>query len=250
MKNAFIISSVVDDPHKASVYGIMTMDKGHIMSEDEIHKTLACDTIKIWTNVLTREDAEDEMRKILERLAREYTELLRALPDLSVVKDRHFLVYLDDEITYFPGAYSVNFDQYNRLVQEFTGVRLANVTDTFYPIIMVKDLGRIRKLDLTFGTYFATASEVISEARPFVYDISVEAGRILKGVVNHCYRIAEKDSLTNRADAIDKITPLTGAENAERTIDAIIEGFTINKTKLVFSFELTYMDDKSLKIIF
>lgn len=192
---------------------------------------------------LDEDEGKIEFNRILNKRAMDYTKLLRTLPDLSLVKDRNFFVYLDEDITYFPGAYKMDIEMYNKLLKEFPSVRLADENDTIRSVIVSKDKRKLQELKLPFGSFCWLKEEFQRhEKEELIYYTIANLVGSVKDVVKCSYILSKGNTVVSRASCIremEKISFRNKDTTAEQFVDMIISNFKDDPIKgLNFEFEI------------
>ena len=120
----------------------------------------------------------------------------------------------------------MRLDTYLKFVAEFPDdIYLADKDEPICPIIMAKDIDLMKRMKLPFASYFGISPDVDPESREDIYLIGAKLMRTIKQVIQHCERIVDKDELTSREDAINRMAEFIGPAKAEELVAGLIEEF-------------------------
>jgi hypothetical protein len=229
LSRCLIISSKPsEDPHELCYFQLLVITGPAFGPEDEERiKGFQDDKFRVLSGFLDRDSAEKELERLTNERAREYTDIIWQLPDFSAVKERPFLVHLGEEITHFPGAYQMKADVYFKLLVEFgfDDIYLADKNEPIRPIIMAKDIERLRSLQLPFGSYFGVAKVVDPEFLEEVYTVGAKVMKLVDQVMAQCRRVVLKDDLAKREDAVARLATIMDPNEAETFVQGTIEWY-------------------------
>lgn len=162
----------------------------------------------------------------LERSARQYTIVVNKLPDLSLVQDRKFLIYIGEEITALPGLYEVRKEDYEKLSSVFQDVRLATdkevrTTAEIFSCFVPKDYEKLKSLKLPNLECLNLDQKIPVSDYLGICSMYDKASRTFRSVKQACIRIAKDDTHVRKADIIPKMEQI--APNGEEIIDNMIQ---------------------------
>ena len=171
------------------------------------------------------ETASEFLRFTIEQYIRSYTTIINKLSNFEPVQKRKFLAYLGDDVTASPGLYEVNRTDYEKLKENFAGVRFATdeearETPLFYSSFVPIHYEKVKSLNLSSLKSLRVIPDVDPSDYPAVCSKFDWSYRIWENLQAKAIQLVKGDRMVKQEslilDAI-KLFP----ESAEEIVDRL-----------------------------
>ena len=219
MKKYMVISNVTKGIHEPMGFKLASVNCD--VDIDEVMREQ--DELKLWKCFDTYDEGCDFLIQLATNETWKYTNHLRITKDFSQVTNRPFFAFLGEDITCFPGIYTVNREDYEKLSKKFSSVCLAKEHGPITKLLYPRNFKQIRDLNLGYLVSYTLSNEFKASDHEDIVDTIEELHMQLLHLTSLLGRIMEEESESEVEDAIDIIEDLFDSKDAEGYLVTLLE---------------------------